>query len=235
MWYLPTPAQLIPGSSSINLPIGNPVTPRGERRTVSPSDPRVARIPYIHQIHSLNVDPDCWSLCSRSLPHHEGGGVCGHIWNESLKYCFQTPAWFSINFKSVILTKVFRQTDQAWVNILSKLKVGEVTDDILQYLESLRRPLRDLDSGVKPTRLYTHRSTVERENEEEFQKLTTQQYDFDAIDEGVMNKGTKYMRQLEPHELDKYSENSLSPACRDPSSLTFTSKTSSKISRFKKK
>jgi hypothetical protein len=92
------------------------------------------------------------------------------------------------------------------VDILGKLKVGEVTDDILKYLGSLRRPLRDLDNGVKPTRLYTHRRTVERENEEEFQKLNTQQYTFDAIDEGIMNKGTKEMRPLKPRELDEYSK-----------------------------
>jgi hypothetical protein len=151
----------------------------------------------------LKVDPYCWSTCSRTVAR---GAVCGHVWNETLKYCFQTPSWFSIGFRSVILTKIFRQTDQKWVDMLGKLKVGEVTGEILQFLRSLRRPLGKIAGGVKPTRLYTHRSTVERENEEEFRKLTGNEYHFDAIDEGIMNKGTKDARTLGPRELEDYSK-----------------------------
>jgi len=128
-----------------------------------------------------------------------------------MKYCFQTPTWFKIGFKSAALTKVFRQSDLAWIDTLGKLKVGQVTPDVMARLLPLQRPLRELASGVKPTRLYTHRKTVGHENEQEFQKLKAAEYCFGAIDEGAINKNTKDLKIFNSPELEEFSNFPLLP------------------------
>ena len=97
------------------------------------------------------------------------------------------------------------------MDMLGKLKVGQVTPDIMTRLLSLRRPLHELASGVKPTRLYTHRKTVVDENEQEFRKLKAAEYSFDAIDEGAINKNTKDLKILNSSELEEFSNFPLLP------------------------
>ncbi|KAA8897382.1 hypothetical protein FN846DRAFT_755535, partial [Sphaerosporella brunnea] len=81
----------------------------------------------------------------------------------------------------VVLTKVHCQHDQQWVDMLGKVKLGNVDEDVLDFLESLRRPLPEV-GGVRPTRLYTHRANVQNGNEQEFRKLDESESAFEAID-----------------------------------------------------
>jgi len=183
--------------------LGCPITPREERLYLTPGDECIRQhIEFLDEIHALRVDPARWSHCSRTDGNKR---ACSHLWNETMKYCFQTPTWFKTGFKSVILEKVWRQKDPVWIDTLGKLKVGQVTPDIMTRLLSLRRPLHELASGVKPTRLYTHRKTVVDENEQEFRKLKAAEYRFDAIDEGAINKNTKDLKILNSLELEEFS------------------------------
>lgn len=68
--------------------------------------------------------------------------------------------------------------------MLSKIKTGEVTDEILNHLVTLNRPLKPTKSGIIPTRLYSYRRDVERENQEEFNKLNSKVREFTAVDKG---------------------------------------------------
>ena len=80
--------------------------------------------------------------------------------------------------------------------MLSRIKLGNVDDSVLDFLESLRRPLPEI-SGLRPTKLYTHKSDVQLENDREFEKLEGPVYRFKAIDSGMVNpiptpKGTPF-------------------------------------------
>lgn len=159
-------------------------------------------IPHLDHIQTIGVDPTHWTICTRE---RKKGEHCGHLWNDTLKYCFQTPLWWQINFRSVLLTKVFRQTDQDWVDKLSEIKIGEVSDEILEFLGSLRRPLPQLDNGIKPTRLHTHRKTVDQVNIEEFKRLQSQKYQFDAIDVGkLQSEDYKTIRDFCKEEFEEH-------------------------------
>jgi ATP-dependent DNA helicase PIF1 len=124
---------------------------------------------------TVGINPKTWSRCVS----------CGFPWNEGLKYVFQTKSWNEAAFGTVVLSKVHRQQDQKWVDMLGKIKVGNVDNEVLDFLESLRRPLPEID-GVRPTRLYTHRANVQGENEAEFQRLGEQEFTFEAIDVGTI-------------------------------------------------
>jgi hypothetical protein len=119
--------------------------------------------------------------------------------------------------------------------MLSKLKVGEVTDEILRYLYNLERPLPELTNGVKPTRLYTHRGPVEQDNELEFNKLNGTVYRFDAIDEGVINKGGLKIRELTPEELERCRMSLFTPALSSLPGSANVPQDFSKISKFRRR
>jgi len=89
------------------------------------------------------------------------------------------------------------------VEMLGQIKIGNVTEEILDYLWALRRPLTDI-GGIKPTRLYTHRANVQHENEMEFRKLKQKEYVIEAIDSGTISTSPTHTRQLVGSELDNY-------------------------------
>lgn len=163
---------------------GLPVIPSSARDYLPNGDSRIQKIPLLEHIHSTGVDSERWTICNRSLLKKQPSEVCGHLWNDTVKFCFQTPTWSQIGFHSVLLEKVFRQQDQKWVDMLNRIKMGEKDHDILEYLGELKRPLESLENGIKPTNLYTHRCKVDKVNQVEFHRLTGKEYVFNAIDWG---------------------------------------------------
>jgi len=121
----------------------------------------------------IGIDLKKWCICID----------CGHPYNEGLIYVFQTRTWNKASFGNVVLTKVHRQKDQMWVDMLTKIKFGKADEEVLTFLESLRRPLPIIE-GIVPTRLYTHRTNVMEENNTEFARLSGHEYTFTALDSG---------------------------------------------------
>ena len=157
---------------------------------------------------ALGIDPERWMMCQAPLNRrHQPPTICGTLWNDTINYAFQTLAWEELGFnnkdQSFLLTKVFRQTNQKWVDVLGKLKVGSLDWHTVQYMEGLKRPLR-IANGVKPTKLFTHRRDAEYENEQEFRKLTAKMYRFDAVDTGEItfyDQHTPAFKKLSDREL----------------------------------
>eukprot|EP01042_Synura_sphagnicola_P003804 gene3804-4753_t len=50
---------------------------------------------------------------------------------SSRQYCFQSDVWHRVVDKVVCLTNVFRQRDRRFVELLNAVRVGDVTDDVL--------------------------------------------------------------------------------------------------------
>ena len=95
----------------------------------------------------------------------------------------------------------------------------------------LQRPLGELASGVKPTRLYTHRKVVVNENEQEFRKLNAVEYCFGAIDEGTLNKNTKDLKIFNSLELQEFRNFPLLPKLDQHANSIQTSLTTFRLKR----
>ncbi|KAK9814918.1 hypothetical protein WJX73_001993 [Symbiochloris irregularis] len=89
---------------------------------------------------------------------------------KQLGFAFECGSWRQAHLIPVQLTRVFRQSDSEFVEILSKMRVGILTTEARQMLDSLKRPLDDSD-GIKPTMLYPHRGDVAQENMSHFRRL----------------------------------------------------------------
>lgn len=130
--------------------------------------------------------PTLWSWCDHCWKKNKKNEYCLHLWNESIRYAFQTHAWRQANFTTRVLTKIHRQRDEEWIDILNRVKHGALNYADLDYLEELRRPLPDFHK-IKPTHLYTHRTNVDYKNELEFRKLKGMVFEYHAEDRGSLD------------------------------------------------
>lgn len=88
------------------------------------------------------------------------------------KYCFRARAWAEANPRVIQLTKIFRQvSDDAFKDMLQRLRWGTCNDEDYATLKSLCRPDVPSVPGILPTRLYSRHRDVDAVNLRELQKL----------------------------------------------------------------
>ncbi|KUI57461.1 ATP-dependent DNA helicase PIF1 [Cytospora mali] len=98
-------------------------------------------------------------------------------------FAFQSDAWKESIEKTVTLTKVFRQKENHFVELLNELRRGDITPAAKQALTRLSRPLPQ-DDGLLPTELFPLRSEVDRANAARMVALDGQAHEFKARDSG---------------------------------------------------
>ena len=84
-------------------------------------------------------------------------------------FCFEAESWDRCINETVCLNKIFRQTDPLLQEILCKIRVGEITDDICEILRS--RMIEPDNEIIKPSILYSQNRNVDRINQREVSKL----------------------------------------------------------------
>jgi len=113
------------------------------------------------------------------------------------KYFFNTKAFKNGSFRVFELTKVFRQKDEKFVNILNSVRYGNVTEEQLEVLNSNKHTNKDNNDIIITTR----NNIVDRYNEQEIDMLTTSEECFRATITGTIN--TKNVRAPENLRLKK--------------------------------
>lgn len=105
-------------------------------------------------------------------------------------YCFESKVWGKLNLNMISLTKQIRQdTDNEFKNILSKLRFGNMDDEIFNKLKLLKK--NKLTSLVKPTILYSKNVNINEINSNEYNKLIKE------------NKEQEYKFKIRYDEFDK--------------------------------
>jgi ATP-dependent DNA helicase PIF1 len=92
---------------------------------------------------------------------------------ETCRFCFESPLWFEIfPFENHIqLTKIYRQSDVIYQNILNQIREGRIKRSSNETLINIVGKELPNDLLVKPTKLYPTRNKVESINREEMEKL----------------------------------------------------------------
>lgn len=82
-------------------------------------------------------------------------------------YFFNARVWKNTGFNVVELTKIFRQSDQAFINVLNRIRNYEVTSEELDVLSELKN--REVYDDFKGEHIHicTHRKDVEAINNKE--------------------------------------------------------------------
>lgn len=85
-------------------------------------------------------------------------------------YCFDALSWDRCVPRCYTLTRVFRQKDQRFVDMLNKMRVGELEPAAIEQFKRLKRELW-YEDDIQPTQLYPLKSQVERANSERLNQL----------------------------------------------------------------
>jgi ATP-dependent DNA helicase PIF1 len=99
---------------------------------------------------------------------------------ETTRFCFESLLWSQTFSKEnhIQLTKIFRQTDPVYQNILNQLREGRLrrsSNEIL--LQHVARKMED-NLAVRPTKLFPTRNKVEQVNTREMNALTTEELEY---------------------------------------------------------
>ena len=84
-------------------------------------------------------------------------------------YAFESSAWLRFDFKPIILKEVKRTSDYEFIDILSKIRVGECSLEVKNYLTKLLD--NKMPNGIEPTYLFGRNAQADSMNREKLSKL----------------------------------------------------------------
>ncbi|KAI0733984.1 hypothetical protein C8Q72DRAFT_771378, partial [Fomitopsis betulina] len=106
-------------------------------------------------------------------------------------FAFDAESWDACVGKPVILHKVFRQKDQAFVDMLNSMRFGHLTPETVAAFTQLSRKVT-YDDGIDPTDLFPTRREVDNANSARLAQLSGSSQRYLAIDRpGVDAKGNQ--------------------------------------------
>jgi ATP-dependent DNA helicase PIF1 len=99
-------------------------------------------------------------------------------------YCFEANTWHlcfppSSHFE---LMEVFRQRDQAFIDLLNQARIGKMSQDDLKRLSQSRHSL-SVSDGIQPTQLYSMNKGVRFINETQLDSLPGQEFSLKSMDQ----------------------------------------------------
>jgi ATP-dependent DNA helicase PIF1 len=101
------------------------------------------------------------------------------------KFCFESPLWSQVfpDHSHVVLTTIFRQTDQDYIRILQQIRIGNISEESVQILRKyVKRPYdASKHNNCIPTKLFPLRSKTDYVNSMMFAKLQEKEHVFTAI------------------------------------------------------
>ena len=105
--------------------------------------------------------------------------------NKETKFAFESTAWKNGVELTIVLEKVFRQQgDTKFIEMLNKMRMGQIDEATEREFKKLCRPLPNDD--IIPAELYSTRLEVERANNLRLSKLPGAMHSFSAIDGGSL-------------------------------------------------
>lgn len=98
-------------------------------------------------------------------------------------FAFQSDSWSAAEIHVGMLTKVFRQKDQAFADALNDVRVGNLTSEVKTLLRSRYRQ-HDPFPEIAPVIVYTHNADVDGENAKKLAELPGDTWTREAQDSG---------------------------------------------------
>lgn len=104
---------------------------------------------------------------------------------DTAQFCFETPLWNQV-FRlenQIQLTKIFRQNDPLYIEILMQIRKGKLDQEKIKVLQSYVKREYDPEknNGCVPTKLFALRAKTDFINTQMFSKIKEKEYVLDAI------------------------------------------------------
>lgn len=101
---------------------------------------------------------------------------------KNTKYIFEDCIFGDLIEECVHLTDVYRQKNSDFINMLHKIRVGDVTDEIVDAIQKTSTHQLTNDMGIYPTVLFCKNVDVDVMNARGIARLETPEFKFPAID-----------------------------------------------------
>lgn len=101
--------------------------------------------------------------------------------SDETKFCFQSESWQKCVHFNYELQTVHRQKDEVFVKILNNIRIGRVTDDIVDALKETAKQKIE-SNGVLATRLCSHVKEADEINEFQLNELKGETKVYTALD-----------------------------------------------------
>jgi ATP-dependent DNA helicase PIF1 len=103
----------------------------------------------------------------------------------TMNFCFQAKSWNDCVPNVVYLDEIIRQGDKKFQNCLNSIRIGNITQDVKDLLNTRVGVSLKNDYGIKPTKLYSKNIHVERDNNIELDKLAQEGREFYAYEMSI--------------------------------------------------
>lgn len=121
--------------------------------------------------------------------------------SAAVKFAFEAQCWSQTIQRTFNLTKVFRQKDEEFVNMLNDMRFGKLSSLSIDRFKSLSRAI-DYRDGIGPTELFPRREDVDRSNQSRMASLTAEEKQYTATDGGSLK---------DPNQREKILSNFMAP------------------------
>lgn len=129
----------------------------------------------------------CGDFCQ--LPPVGGRDAKGQVVTPA--FAFDAQTWSDCVGPPITLTRVFRQKDQTFVDMLNEMRFGRMNRLTTETFKSLSRRVVYTD-GIEPTELFSTRAEVDRANLSRLRQLPGECFSYEAADSaGVDANGVR--------------------------------------------
>jgi len=111
---------------------------------------------------------------------------------DTMDFCFQAKSWNSCIKNVIYLDQIIRQGEKMFQDCLNNVRIGNLIQDTRNILNSRVGVILKNKHDIRPTKLYARNVNVNRENNNELDKLAEDGRDFYAY-EMTFKTNTKYM------------------------------------------
>ena len=99
---------------------------------------------------------------------------------QSKLFLFESPEFTRSIQETVILKEIFRQTDPVFSKLLSRMRIGALSPDDIECLQS--RVSKDITCfGIQPTELWCTNKAVDKFNDEKLAQIDSEAVKFEAV------------------------------------------------------
>ncbi|GLB43418.1 putative DNA-dependent ATPase and 5'-3' DNA helicase required for the maintenance of both mitochondrial and nuclear genome stability [Lyophyllum shimeji] len=112
-----------------------------------------------------------------------------------VKFAFEASLWKETVKHTYNLTKVFRQRDEEFVEMLNEMRFGRLSAKSIAKFRSLSREI-EYEDGLTATELFPRREDVDRSNSTRIVRLEGQQERYVSIDGGIIQDENQKQKML---------------------------------------
>lgn len=132
------------------------------------------------------------------------GDFCQLPCVDSEKFCYEAEKWEMCVQETVYLDEIIRQKENKFQTCLNNIRLGHITSDVINTLESRIGKNLTNESGIKPTKLYPLNCDVDRINEFELDNLGREGAEFYEYEMDITIHGSNKNKQFLEDKYRRY-------------------------------